>query len=256
MTEPSNTVTKFFYVSTAAPAAVTGLTIGNFLVVAVYKPRSSAPVAWTHASALVDLGTSLGVGWNGWYAWTYTMPAAGDSDCAIDITPTNAAHFLRFAASQGELEPKDLLSIYNAASKPVVTINGQGTIGQITPITLINKRYRKLTFTFVDSNGANIDMTAGVTYTNYVFGTRSKTDQTATPPKADQTTGIVGGNGYVEVTILEAASFFNALTEGASVQEKIEIFYELTADLVAVANETVPLVQSSLLTIYRREVGT
>ena len=256
MTEPSNSIAKFFYIGLAAGTPVTALAIGNFTVVAAYKPRSSATVAWTHASALVDLGALLGAGWNGWYAWMYTMPSVGDSDCMIDIKPNSAAHFLRFAAALGELEPKDLLSIYNAASKPVVTITGQGTLGQVTPITLVAKRYRRLTFTFVDNNGANIDMTAGTTYTNFVFGTRSKTDQTLTPPKADQTTGITGGVGYVDVVILEASSFFNILTEGATPLDKIEILYELTADLVAVASETIPLVQSSPLTIVRREVGT
>jgi hypothetical protein len=256
MTEPGNAIAKLIYRETAAGAAVTGSVIGDFTLVAAYLPRGGSPTAWSLGAVLYDLGALLGAAWNGYYFLKVTTPSVGDIDAGFDIKVASGTDVVRVASFTGEIEPKDLLSIFNAVNQPVVTLSGNGTIGQVTPLTLIAKRYRQVTFTFVDANGANIDMTSGTTYTNYPFSVRSKTDQNATPPKMDQTTGISAGNGYVTVTILEAASFFSAMPEGASPSDTLEVRYELTADLVAVTGETVSLVQSSPLTIARRETGT
>lgn len=256
MTEPGNAITKMLYREDAAGAPVSGLAIGAFTIVAAYMPRGGSPTVWSPGAVLYDLNALLGASYAGYYLLKVTTPSVGDIDAGFDVKPASGTDMVRTVSFSGEIEPKDLLSIFNAVNQPVVTVSGNGTIGQVTPLTLVARRYRQITFTFVDSNGNNIDMTAGTTYTGYAFSVRSKTDMTATPPKYDQTTNITAGNGYVTVTILEGASFFTALTEGASPVESLEVRYELTADLVAVAGETVSLVQSSPLTITRREVGT
>jgi hypothetical protein len=256
MSSPGQSVTKYLYRESAAGAAVTGKIITDFTVVAAYRPRSGSITSWAHGSTITDLNIALGAAWAGWYGWTFTLPATAEVDCGIDIKPATGSDSIRVSAFSGEVEGKDLVDIFNAVNQPVVVISGSGTIGQVTPLTLVAKRYRQITFTFKDSVGANIDMTLGVNYTNYVFSTRDKTNQTLTPPKMDQTTGIVAGSGYVTVTILEAASFFAIMPEGASVTDSFDLRYELTADLVAVSGETVPLVQSSSLTLIRREGGT
>ena len=255
MTEPLESCTKFIYRESAAGAAVPGKVLADFAFVAAYKTQAGASVSWSHSSAIVDLGALLGAAWNGWYAWTYIMPPE-EASCMIDPKVASGTDVLRPPMFSGEMEAKDLLSIFNAANKPVVSVAGEGTIGQITPLTLICKRYRIVTFTFTNEDGTPINMTLGVTYTNYVFGVRAKPDQTIIPPKVDQTTGIVAGNGFVTVTLLESASFFTILTEGAAAEDSYEARYELTADMVSPAGETVSLVQSSPLFIGRREVGT
>jgi hypothetical protein len=256
MTEALEPVARMIRVIDSAGAAVTGLTLAAFTISAAYKPRNDVITAWTHGSTITDLGALLGASFDGYYVWQYTTPPVGDSDIFIDLDLVDTTRSWRFATVNGEMETKDIVSVFNAANKPVVTISNSGTLGQVTPLTMVSKRYRQVTFTFVDTNGNNINMTIGVTYTNFAFSVRSETDQTATPPKYDQITNITAGDGFVTVTILENASFFNALAEGAAPANDIKVLYELTADLVAVSGQTVSLVQSSPLTIIRREVGT
>lgn len=256
MTEALEPVGKLIFISDATGAPVTGLALVNFTILAVYKAIGASVSAWTHGSTITDMAALLGASYNGYYYWEYAAPPVGDTHFGIDIKPVSDAHYLRFATITGEMETKDILSVFNAANKPVVTISGSGTIGQVTALILVAKRYREITFTFVDSNGNNIDMTDGTLYENYQFSVRAKTDQTLTPPKYDQTANIVGGNGFVTIKILENASFFNYINEGATPETDKDVLYELTADLVTAPGETVSLVQSSPLTIIRREVGT
>ncbi len=256
MTEPLDVRTKWIYRETAAGAAVPGKALADFAFLAAYKTPAGAVTAWTHSSSIVDVAAVLGASYNGIYAWSYTMPPQ-ESDAFIWPKPATGSDLISIVPISGEMEGKDLMSIFNAANRPVVIISGEGTIGQVVALTLVAKRYRKITFSFTNEDGSPIDMTIGTTYTNYTFSVRGKTDQTLTPPKYDQVvTNIAAGSGFVEVTILEAASFFSALTEGAAVADSYEARYELTADLVAVPNETVPVVASSPLFITRREVGT
>lgn len=256
MTEPLETRCKIIIRQTAAGVKVGGLGLSDFSILAVYRPNGGVVTAWSHSSTIVDIEAVLGASYKGWYAWIYTTPPQGDVDCGADIQPASGTDQIYFPKLTGEMEPKDLLSIFNVANRPQVTLSGQGTIGQVTPITMVAHRRQTLTFSFVDAAGDPVDMTDGVTYTNFRFSTRSKTDQTAAAPKMDQSTGITAADGSVSVAILEAASFYSVMPEGAAVEDSLELRYELVADLVAEAGETVSLVQSSPLTLLRRENGT
>lgn len=229
-------------------AAVTGLVLAGFTVEAyAYNRVAGTTASYSPAAALTEIGS-------GWYVLTASMPPNPGS-FTLQIT-SNAGHVVSPTQWSGEVESNDLDIIAGLATRPAVIVTGQGTIGQVTPISLVRSRYRLLEWQFTDQAGALIDMTVGTTYTNYAFSVRDKVDQTLTPPKYDQTTGFTTGLGYVRLAILEASSFFTYLTEGAAALTSREVRYELTADLVSPASETVPIVQSSPLYLLRREVGT
>ncbi len=253
MAQPSSTVTKFIRRLTAAGAASTGKLLADFTITAYHKATGVAAAAFTHASTVTELTL-------GWYAWTYTLPTTVGF-YGVDINVASGTDTVDVIQIQDELEAADLDQIASLVNRPIVGVSSQGTIGQVQAITLVNKRYRKVRWTFVDENGDDIDMTAGTTYTAYAWSVRSLANQADTNYRVDATNGsptgfvITGGVGYVELTIPEAADFFD-LTEGVSALDSLDIRHELTADLVAVAGQTVALIPSSTLTLTRREVGT
>jgi len=248
MAEPQETVTKFFRLLDAASAIVEDAVIGDFVVVALMKAGADAATAWAHASTLEEPVA-------GHYAWTYTLPS---EECheGIHLRHSNSAYQIEWLSAQGELERRDLVSVFNAASRPVVTLSGQGTIGQTVEVSLVARRYRVLRFIFEDEDGEPIDMTEGEIYDDYAWAVRAVDDQTDADALYDQTTNITAGEGFVEVEILETADFFDALPEGAAVEESVELRHELVADLVDEVGQTVSLVPSSVLRVTRREKGT
>lgn len=256
MTQPGNTVTKFIRRKTAAGVAVTGKVLADFTPVGWHHPAGGAAAVFTTGSTITEIGSGI-------YAWTFTMPSTS-GHFGVDIAAASGTDIVEIVMVGGELEANDLDAITAAVSRPLVTVTGQGTIGQITPITLVAYRYRKVRFSFTDEDGVAIDMTDGVAggYTNYKLSTRGRSDQTLAAAKQDAFTGtpagfsIVGASGYVDVTFPESMTFFTALTEGVSVVDIYEMRFELVADLVDVAGQTVPLVQSSPLFLTRRELGT
>jgi hypothetical protein len=254
MARPGDTVRKQIRVIDTTGAGVTGLTISAFTVTAGYWANGAgSPAVFSPSASLTEIA-------GGRYWIQYTLPNIV-GNFYIQILPVSASHFCSAERFQDELENNDFDSIGSLVARPLVTISGQGTLGQITPLNIVNKKHVVLSFAFNDVNGSPINMTAGVTYTNFKFGVRSQTDQTLTPPKLDATNGsptgfaIVGSNGMVQVTIPMNASFFT-LAEGASPALSVTHQYDLTAELVAAAGERVSLVQSSPLTIWRREEGT
>lgn len=255
MVQPANTVTKFLRRTTAAGVAVTGQVLANFAITAWHHPNGGVPASHTHASTITEMSGGI-------YAWTYTLPATA-GHYGFDIGPASGTDTVEFCGVTGELESADLDSLNAAVSRPIIGLTSQGTIGQTQAITLVNKRYRELVFSFVDSNGDDVDMT---TYSNITFGVRSPTDQTLTPPKVDAINGtttagstyvITAAVGTVTVKIPEDATFF-VLTEGATPDDNgtMDLYYELTGDQAATATKTVALIPSSVLTLIRREVGT
>lgn len=246
--QPAGSITKFFRVLDASGAAVAGELIGDFTVTALHKPYGGTPATWTHNAALSEVTSEF-------YAVTFDAPATA-GQWGLWIIPTTATYQIEWAQISDETENQDRDSLGNLISRPIIGITGQGTIGQQVPIEMVAHRYRVLRFTFVDADGNDIDMTAGTTYTSYKWSVRSVADQTATPPKFDQTANITAGDGYVEVAVLEDSSFFDALPEDANVVDTMTLRHELAADLVAVTGETVSLVPSSTLTLRRREWGS
>ncbi len=257
MSQPANTVVKYIRRLDAGGSPSLGKVTADFAFVGFHAPVGGSPAAYAHGSATDELS-------DGYYAWSYVL-AATAGFTGLDIEVASGTDIIEMLPLQGEVENQDLDSIYASASSPTVTLSGGGTIGQVTPITLVNMRYRKLTFHFVDDAGNDIDMTDGVNYTDFVFAVRARDNQTSTPPKVDAEDGdatagfnnaITGGPGFIDVEIPEDATFFT-LTEGANVIETIDHRYELTGDLVdSPAARTVALVQSSPLNLVRREAET
>jgi len=253
---PGNSVTKFFRRITPAGTAVTGKVLGDFTFVAWYLATGGSVTAYAHGSTITEISS-------GYYAWTFSLPPV-KANWAVDISPASGTDLLQFVSASGYVENNDLDLIAASVARPLVTITGQGTIGQVTPVALIHKRYRWLRFAFNDANGAAIDMTAGVNYTSYIWGIRGYPDQTLSPPKLDATDGlatagfawsIVGSLGYIDIKVPMDATIFGGLTEGASALDQVEYRHELTAFDVTPAHERVSLVQSSQLLVTRREVG-
>ncbi len=255
MAQPTNTVTKFIRRTTAAGVAVTAQVLANFAITAWHHPTGGVAATHVHASTITEMSGGI-------YAWTYTLPATA-GHYGFDIGAASGTDTVEVLVITGELEQADLDAIQASVSRPIVGLTSQGTLGQVAPLTLVNKRYREVVFSFVDVNGAAIDMT---TYSNITFGVRSITDQTIAPPKVDaihgtptvgSTYAIIAASGTITVRIPEDATFFT-LTEGATPDSdgQDELRFELTGDQAATATKTVPLVSSSPLFITRREVGT
>lgn len=257
MSEPLEIVAKFIRVIDAAGDPVLGLDIDDFTVAAMQVADGETITTWAHGSVMLDAEDILGAGFEGYYGWLYAQPAAGDTHMGIDLVLLDTALSYRFVAVGGELEPKDLLSIYNTANQPQVTISNQGTIGQVRPWTVVAHRKNVIRFSFTNADGSNINMTDGVLYENLTLGIRALDDQTADPPKMDLTgADVVGGNGYVEVTLREDSDCYDAMPEEEQPEDTYTARYELTGDEVADPNETVALVSSSPFIMSRREVGT
>lgn len=251
--QPGNGVTKYLRRLTAAGAASTGKVLADFTIAGYHKPTGGAAASYSHASTITELAS-------GYYAWAYTLPST--AGCyGLDIVAASGTDSVDVVPINDELENADLDAIAASVNRPIVGLSGSGTIGQVTPITnMVNKRYRELTFTFVDAAGVAVDMT---TYTAITFGVRSKTDQTLAPPKIDAINGtvtaastyvITAALGSIVVKVPEDATFF-VLPEGASVTDSMELEYELTGDVGGTATKTVSLVSSSPMTLIRREVG-
>ena len=254
MALPGEIVGKRLRVVNAAGTGVTGLLISDFTITSYYRQKGGSWTSYSAGAALTSLGSGL-------YGITYALPSV-PAQYFVQIIPTSASNYASVEAWEDEAESNDLDALYGLVARPLVTISGQGTIGQIKDVTITNKRHWLLTYGFADQNGNPIDMTIGTTYTNYKVGFRAVKDQTLTPPKLDAIHGtptgfaITAGLGVINVTIPMNCSIFGALTEGASVADSVIIKYEITGELVAAASERVALVQSSSMTLSRREEGT
>ncbi len=253
MAQPGNTVCKILRRLTAAGVAATGKVLADFTGVGYTYPSGGPAASYTLTLAIAELA-------NGYYAATYLLPSAA-GHYGVDILAASGTDTVEAVLFSGELEANDLDQMAALLARPVVGLSSSGTIGQQVSLTLVNKRYREIVFSFVDADGTAVDMT---TYTGVTFGVRSKTDQTLTPPKIDainttptaaSTYVITTAVGSITVKIPEDATFFT-LTEGATPSDTLELEYELTGDQGGDVKKTVALVPTSPLILTWREVGT
>ncbi len=253
MAQPGEIVGKRLRVVNAAGTGVTGLLISDFTVTSYYRPKGGSWTSYSAGAALTSLGSGL-------YGITYALPSV-PAQYFVQIIPNSSSNFASVEAWEDEAEAQDLDAMYGLVARPIVTVSGQGTVGQIKDVTITSHRNWILTYGFADQTGTPIDMTSGTVYANYKVGFRGVKDQTATPPKLDAIHGtpagfgITGGLGFLTVTIPMGCTIFNALPEGASVADSIVIKYEITGERVAAAGERVALVASSNMTLTRREEG-
>jgi hypothetical protein len=177
VTQPADTVTKFFRVILASTgAAVPALTTGDFTFLGVKKEVGSAATTYTTNSAITEPST-------GYYAWTYDVPTV-KCHSAQWILPVSAAHLIEFASVVGELENQDLDSL--------AALNGAALGGAVTSfafgalITMDRSVYRARTvtqaFTGLDLSTAEYD--------NWQVGIR---DNTQTELQWDCGSGKIDG---------------------------------------------------------------
>jgi hypothetical protein len=246
--QPNGSITKFLRILDVDGQPVPALDETDLTITAWHKPYGGALATFTHGTTLTEVATNF-------YALTFTGPTTA-GQWGYWAIPTDATYQIEWAQISDETENQDNDSLYNAVARPIIGLTGQGTIGETVPLSMVAHRYRVLRFTFVDSAGVNVDMTSGTTYENFRWSVRDPEDQTEANAKYDQSSNITAGDGWVQVVVLEAASFFSAIAEDDTVEDKKDLRHELVADIVAVSGETIALVPSSVLTLTRREEGT
>ncbi|HYG66690.1 MAG TPA: hypothetical protein VD838_03490 [Anaeromyxobacteraceae bacterium] len=239
MSQPADTVTKVVHVVDASGAGVEGLDLADFEFVALEDGA-----AYTHNSTIEEIG-------DGDYKWTFSQPSSR-AHKYIRIRPTNAAHRCVMTAArsvcyEGEVENQDLDSIYAATARPVISLTGEGTLGQKVPITLHKDRWRKLEFQIVDENDEPVALDSD--YDGWAIGVRSA-DQSTTEWDGTGAIIVPDDSGLLTVEIPENASFFAALTEGTA---QVTLYYEIVANLGGNSAKTVAIVPSSELTLSRSE---
>lgn len=152
MTQPADTVTKFFRTILASTgAAVPSLTVSDFTFVGVKKEPGAAPATYTLNSAIVEVSA-------GYYAWTYDMPTVKCHN-AQWILPVSATHLIEFASVVGELENQDLDSLAALQAAPLGGAVTSFAFGAL--ITMDRSVYRARTvtqaFTGLDLSTAEYD---------------------------------------------------------------------------------------------------
>ena len=211
MSQPGDSVVQHFYVTDGA-AAVTGLTASSFTFVSLI---GVALVAWAPTITEISVG---------WYAMTYTLPAA-TTGYSRQVTPTNATHAIIWPDIMGEVETADMDSVRAAVTRPIAITDGNfGPANELT-FAYVAGDTRPITFTVSNSAGAGIDLTA---YSSLGFGVRS-TDGTTI---VDTMTGaLVTGDANGLVTVLPAGTEnFHTIANGvASIDHRWDFQATLTA---------------------------
>lgn len=248
--QPANQLDKDFYVSSNAGVAVTGLVTANFAFTAWHTPYGGATATWSHATVVSELGS-------GWYRARLTLPStAGQWLFGI----THATHIVTPFAWEDELEVADLASVAALVARPVVRVQGNGTLGEPADLpTLIAYRKAVIVISIVDGTGAPVALASG--YTNWAVGFRSLTTQSGGAPRLDAVHGtptgfglVVDDSGMLTITIPDDLSIFGAITEGAVPVDEITIQMEVVAD--SPSGQTVPIVAPSSLRIKKRAHGS
>lgn len=155
MTQPADTVTKFFRVRNASTdAAVTGLSTSEgvaFASTGFKREPGGSPTTYALGSAYTEIGSGV-------YSWTYAVPSAAAHHAQL-LLPVSSSHLIDIVTFSGETESQDLASIAALLSAP---IGGAGTafaFGASVPLDRAVYRARTITqgFTGVDLSTAAYD---------------------------------------------------------------------------------------------------
>jgi hypothetical protein len=248
--QPADQLEKTFYVSSTAGAAVTGLVTGNFTVTAWHTPYGGTTATWTHGTVVSELGS-------GWYRARLTLPAtAGQYVYGL----THASHIVTPFAWEDELEIMDQAAIAALVARPVVRVQGSGTLGETATLPdLIAFRKAVITISIVDVD--NDPVALATDYTTWAVGFRSTTTQSGGAPRLDAVHGtptgfglVVDDAGLITITIPDDLSIFSAITEGTTPVDEITIQMEIVADKPS--GQTVTIVAPSTLRIKKRAHGS
>ncbi len=248
--QPADQVDKQIYVTNSAGAAVTGLVTGNFTFVAWHTPYGGTGATWTHAAAISELGS-------GWYNVRFTLPATAGTWSFRVVHATNDVTPWGWSDDLGNY---DLDAIAALVARPVVRVQGSGTLGEAIGDLPVLVAYRKaiITIGVLDENGDPAPINVG--YTSWAVGFRSLTTQNGGAPRLDATHGsptgfsLVIAAGTITITIPDDLTIFGALTEGATPSDEVTISMEVVADNPS--GQTVSIVAPSNLRIVKRAHGS
>lgn len=248
---PSDLNPRPFYVCDSSGAPVTGLVTGSFTYRAIRTPPGGSPAAWTHSTTVVEIGS-------GWYVAIPTMPSMA---CNWLYQVIHATHIVTPFAWEDELEAWDRDAIASLIAKPIVRVQGQGTVGQPVALDPIYA-YRKAVIVIgvVDADGDPAPLTTDYASGSWKVGFRSQTTQSGAAPRLDAVDGTPAGfglliaDGSIIITIPDDLSIFGAMTEGASPTDQMTIDMEVTAEQPA--GQTCSVVAPSALTIKKRAEGS
>lgn len=249
--QPSDQVDKYIDVRNASTgAAVTGLVTGDFTFAAWHTPYGGASATWTHAAVVSELGA-------GRYRIRLTLPSTGGNWV---FYVTHATHIVTPGGWEDELEIVDQAAIAALIARPVVRVQGSGTLGEVATLPdIIAYRKAIITLSIVDGTGAAVHLATD--YTNWKVGFRSVTTQSGGAPRLDAVHGtptgfglVVDDSGLAVITIPDDLTIFGAITEGATPVDDITIQMEVTAE--APAGQTVSIVAPSSLRIKKRAEGS
>lgn len=168
MTQPADTVTKFFRVrDLTTDLLVPSLSLvegTDFASLGFKHEYGGTPTTYALGSTYTALGS-------GYYAWTYTKPAAAGHD-GQSLLAVSATHAIEIVTITGELEAQDLASLAALVAQPVGGAGTAFSFGSAVPIDRAVYRARTITQAFT---GVDLSTSA---YDNWQIGIRDK-DQTA-----------------------------------------------------------------------------
>lgn len=199
MTQPADTVTKFFRVRNLTTDALTaGLSVSEGVAFASlgfkHEPGSS-PVSYSLGSVYVDLA-------GGNYSWTYALPAVGchHGQSLLPVSPTT--YGIEILTMGGETESQDLSSLGNLIAQPVGGAGLAFAFGATVTLEIVAYRYKAAVQAFT-----SVDLSTAA-YNNWKMGVRSA-DQVTTIWDCDSGAidgfSITGDNsGNLSVTMPES----------------------------------------------------
>jgi hypothetical protein len=252
-----DTTHRIVTVLNADDTPATGLTIADFTVTA--RGRGYGASVWstyTHSSAIVELGS-------GDYALSFLAPAAAGW-WRYKIAPNVATRTVWNQSFEGEIETQDLDSMFTGLSSVALGASRNIYLGNVWPSAeLIAYRYNQWSIPVVDQNRDPIDLSG---WTNLALSVRTldqttkKLDATNGSPTGFVLTGSAGGIVTVEWpeslgTPGSAADIYSIVPAGSLTMSQA-LYFEVTGDVDADTDKTVPIIRSSPLIIGRREVGS
>jgi hypothetical protein len=246
--QPGDSVDHYFEVRTPAGVAVTGLVTADFTFTAWHTPYGGTSASWTHGAAVTELAA-------GRYRVRFALPATAG---AWGFYLTHATHIVTPVGWEDELETYDLDAIAAIVAKPVVRLQGSGTLGEAAAVPdLIAFRKAILTLSVLDGNGDPYDFTG---WANFAVGFRSPSTQSGGAPRLDAVHGtptgfaMVVSAGLITLTIPDDLSIFSAITEGATPVDSVEVDMEVVGD--SPSGQTISIVAPSRFRILKRAHGS
>ena len=200
-------------------AGTTGLVTANFAV--AYYLGTTTP---TSVFTITEIGA-------GRYRVNLTLPGTAGW---LNVFITAAGHIVENGRLQGEIEVQDTDSLFAVIVRPLSQLAGASALASEVTLNLNAYRYKALTVSVVDQDGAAINLSG---FNNWKF---SVWDKLHTGSVYVLTAGITGSAaGVVAWAVPENAAFFTFMdTALAAGDSSVTLFYDMIADRAATASQT------------------